>query len=308
MKYGVTYAGPRRGRRVRRGWRGTLLTVLTLLTLAALCGWLLHVLRSAGDGVSSFILHPSSFPVAMAPVPQGVALGLVLLGAVLLIGWSVVAERRVNARRAEEWDREVLEARRAREMRERVWREARAKARRVERWSVGPLESLSEAESEEETEIIERLPKPAVEDDGDWRWGAVTADGKDGNEGNDDVPVSPSHSLPVSQSLSLPLEDLRRIVGALRVETRAARDLVMRAELQDGGYIDLERLRVLREALASLHKCVGCVEGLAEALELRPAKAGTTNLEWPSVDGKDGRSVSESHGLPVSKSGERGAA
>lgn len=205
MKYGLEFAGPR----VRRDWRGTVLTGLTLLTLAALAalaGWLLHVLRGAGcwmlDGGIQMLGSGNEHLVAMAPVPQGVALLIVLLAAALLIWWSVVAERRVNARRSEEWDREVLAARKAREARERVWREARAKARRVESWSVGPLESLSEAFEEEET-----LRGGDFERD---RLAACFTD---------EVRV-----------LRLGLQDVREIVAASRSESQAVLELIEAAQ------------------------------------------------------------------------------
>lgn len=286
MKYGVTYAGPRRTR-VRRDWRGTVLTLLTLLTLAALAAWLLHVLRDAGDGVSSFILYPSSFPVAMAPVPQGGALLVVLMAAGLIIWWSVVAERKVSRARAEEWDREVMAARKAREARERVWREARRKAQSDLRWSVGPLEVLNEAEGQEEEGVM-TCPhcKSGLlfgEDRGahcdgcdqfdpevDLRWAVVGENRLAAcfTEETDEDRLAACFTVTEEEvrTLGVGLEDLRRIVGALRAEVRSARELVMLAELQDGGYIDLERLRVLREALAALHQCVGCVDGLAVAV------------------------------------------
>jgi hypothetical protein len=263
MKYGLEFAGARR--RVRRDWGWTVLMVLTLLALAALCGWLLHVMRDAAGPVSGFRFQVSGLPLAMAPVPtNGAVLAAVLLGMAGLIWLSVLAERKLETMERRKRETRLTEIDQETEER---WRRARRKQRDIlqrracetvprESWTVGHLESLSEAEGE----IIERLPKPPAEDEGEWRWGAVEAEGKNGSEGNDDFQISESQSLPVSQSLGLPVEDLRRIVGALRTEVRSARDLVM---LADGTWCDEEAKDY---ALAALHQCVGCVDGLAVAV------------------------------------------
>ena len=300
MKYGVHYAGPRRG---RREWGATVLTLLTLLALAALAGWLLHVLRSAAQGtvLTALVAQQQGYFLAMAPVPakgDGAVLAVVLLGMAAVIWLSVLAERKMERR--EQWKRETRLTEIDQETEDR-WRRVRRKQREIlqrralasvprESWTMGPLESLSEAE----TEIIERLPKPPVEDDGDLRWEAVTAEGKNGGEGNDDFPVSPSHSLPVSksqslpvsQSLGLPLEDLRRIVSALVVETCSARDFLTKMERSLDEH---DREDMLRSAVASLHQCIGCLGGLHEALQTdgERAKARTTNEEWPEVAARE---------------------
>jgi hypothetical protein len=104
MKYGLEFAGERR--RVRRDWRGTVLTGLTLLTLAALCGWMWSCVRhAAGHGAwgmehgavpaSSFILPPSSFPLALAGTPsEGFVKVLTVLIMAGLFWWAVLAVRR----------------------------------------------------------------------------------------------------------------------------------------------------------------------------------------------------------------------
>jgi hypothetical protein len=101
MKYGVHYAGPRRCRRGE--WVG--MAMLVLLVLAVLVPMVLGLWRglcwllgAAADGVSGFKFQVSGLPLAMAAVPPGAALALVLLGTVLLIWWSVRAERKIEAR------------------------------------------------------------------------------------------------------------------------------------------------------------------------------------------------------------------
>jgi hypothetical protein len=267
VKYGLEFAGARR--RVRRDWRWTVLMVLTLLALAALCGWLLHVMRDAAGPVSGFRFQVSGLPLAMAPVPtkgDGAVLAAVLLGMAGLIWLSVLAERKLETmeRRKRETGLSEID-----EETEERWRRVRRKQREIlqrhacetvprESWTVGPLES------------------PA-EDEGEGRWGAVEAEGKNGSEGNDDFSVSPSHSLPVSQSLGLPAEDAHLILVACAAEGRAIMRRLVRA--QDVFGLDLvdheQELELAEQELAAV---IRCVEALAERMGAgERAKARTTN-------------------------------
>jgi hypothetical protein len=282
VKYGLEFAGARR--RVRRDWRWTVLMVLTLLALAALCGWLLHVMRDAAGPVSGFRFQVSGLPLAMAPVPtkgDGAVLAAVLLGMAGLISLSVLAERKLETMERRKRETRLTEIDEETEER---WRRVRRKQREIlqrhacetvprESWTVGHLESLSEADAE----IIERLPKPPAEDEGEGRWGAVEAEGKNGSEGNDDFSVSPSHSLPVSQSLGLPAEDAHLILVACAAEGRAIMRRLVRA--QDVFGLDLvdheQELELAEQELAAV---IRCVEALAERMGAgERAKARTTN-------------------------------
>lgn len=88
--------------KVRRTWGGTVLTVLTLLALAALCGWLLSLIRtgiSTGDngdnegaGFRALLPLLSSVPIpglAMAPVWQGPFLGALALVIIVVVALAV---------------------------------------------------------------------------------------------------------------------------------------------------------------------------------------------------------------------------
>jgi hypothetical protein len=266
MKYGLEFAGARR--RVRRDWGWTVLMVLTLLALAALCGWLLHVMRDAAGPVSGFRFQVSGLPLAMAPVPtkgDGAVLAAVLLGMAGLISLSVLAERKLETMERRKRETRLTEIDEETEER---WRRVRRKQREIlqrhacetvprESWTVGHLESLSEAVEEEET----------------LRGGDL----EPLSEGNDDFQMSESHSLPVSQSLGLPAEDAHLILVACAAEGRAIMRRLVRA--QDVFGLDLvdheQELELAEQELAAV---IRCVEALAERMGAgERAKARTTN-------------------------------
>ncbi len=80
-------------RRVPRTWGRTVLTGLTLLALAALCGWLWSCVRQASGQTWRLGDMETGRIMAMAPLPQGMVLGLLLSLSVLGI---VIAVRRVR--------------------------------------------------------------------------------------------------------------------------------------------------------------------------------------------------------------------
>ncbi len=243
----VTHCAPKR---LKRTWGRMLLDVLMLLALAALCGWLWSCVRHAATEPTALVAQQQGYLLAMAPVPlaQGMAMGGMLVALLLMVAWAgrkSAANERAAARR---WDAEILKSRRQREARERVWREARRKAKdegskmkAERRWTVGPLEALSE-------------PEPEPDDaEAELRWSAV-----------DSHRLAACLTPQEAGTVAVGLEDLRRIVSALAVETCSARDFLLKMErsLDEDDREDLRRL-----AVASLHQCVGCLSGLMESLQ-----------------------------------------
>jgi len=273
MKYGLEYAGP--ARRVRRTWGRTVVDVLVLLAVAALVAWLLQVVRGAAEPVSSFRFQVSGLTLAMAPVPKvgdGAVLPAVLMGMGVLIWLVGVAERKL-----EEKMRDGAEGMRDEDCEsEERWRRVRRKQREllqqraVESALRGKAEgSRMKAESDADTEIIKRLPTAEwgqqngdliCEDEAELRWSEA------------------------AETVALGLEDLRRIVEALVVETCAARDLVGKA--QRVIHEDSLAYEFTDEAMEKLHLCIGCLGGLRDAVKGQTAEWGQQNGDKDLEEGR----------------------
>lgn len=221
MKYGLQFAG---AKRVRRDWGATVLSVVALLAVAALAGWLWSCVRGAMLDARCSMLDLRIQSLASSN-QHLVAMAPVWQGTIIgltLFGLVLLVFLAVRKVQA---DADFFAA-----LRE------------------------SEKESERRREFWEN---------GGWPHDvpSFTDDPQIGGMIPSRFSESESCLESASSADGLPPEELRRIVGALIVETCQARDYVRKAQ----GDLSVEDYGAkLAAAEASLHLCIGCLGGLLD--------------------------------------------
>lgn len=212
----VTHCAPSR---VRRTWGRTVLDVLMMLVLAALCAWLWSCVKAVTVPSSSIFVPCSGRLLAMAPVNEGMVIGMVMSLSVVGI---------------------VLAVRKA--------RETDAFCRRVRR--------LVEAGAKD-YELADNggyvAPIAAKRGQGELLYGPMESIGEPETE-----MLSPPQCELTERDLrtvAMGMEDLRRNVEALTIETCLARDYLLKMErlMDEDDREDLQRLALswphLRDSL-----------------------------------------------------------